>query len=70
MAATAALTTTGQKASVAQTQLKSAIIAITAPTKDMSKVIRSLGIAGVKSGKDLIDKKGLVGAMQLLSKAA
>jgi len=66
-AATAALTTTGQKASVAQTQLKTAILGITAPTSAMSSALRNLGFA---SGELIIKEKGLVGAFELLKKEA
>lgn len=44
MAATAALTTTGLKASVAQTQLRSATLSIIAPTTDMTKALKELNI--------------------------
>lgn len=66
-AATAALTTTGLKASVAQNQLRAATLAIQAPTTDMAKLYKQLG---VESGTALIKQKGLVGAMDAIKKAA
>lgn len=65
-AATAALTVTGQKASVAQTQLKTAILAINAPNKKMLKGLRKAGFA---SGKAAIANLGLVGTMQVLKQS-
>ena len=66
-AATAALTTTGQKASVAQTQLRSAMLAIQAPSKDMNTLISSMGY---KSGEAMLNQLGLVGSMEAVSDAA
>lgn len=65
-AATAALTTTGLKARVAQTQLRAAILAIAAPTSEMSKALKELGF---ESGKSAIEQDGLVGVMQKLNEA-
>lgn len=66
-AATAALTTTGLKASVAQNQLRAATLAIQAPTSDMTKLYAKMGVS---SGKALIKQKGLVGAMNAIKVAA
>jgi hypothetical protein len=67
MAATAALTTSGLKASVAQTQLRSAILSIQAPTKDMNELISGLGY---ESGATMIEQLGLVESMRQISKEA
>jgi len=66
-AATAALTTTGQKASVAQTQLRQAILSIQAPTKDMANILE---ILGVESGATLLKNEGLVMSMKMIKEAA
>lgn len=58
-AATAALTTTTTPASVAQTQLRSAITALEKPTAQMIAVFEELGVA---SGKDLIANYDNLGA--------
>ena len=50
-AATAALTTTGVPASVAQTQLKASIAALLKPTAQMEKVFKGLGVT---TGKELL----------------
>jgi len=67
MAATAALTTSGLKSSVAQTQLRAAILAIQAPTKDMAELVSDLGY---KSGEAMIKELGLVGSMKNIDTAA
>jgi TP901 family phage tail tape measure protein len=67
MAATAALTTSGLKASVAQSQLRAAILAIQAPTADMSEIIAELGY---QSGSAMLKELGLVESMNLIDKAA
>ena len=67
MAATAALTTTGLKSSVAQTQLREAILSIQAPSKDMKEIISDLGY---ESGEAMIKELGLVGSMEAIDEAA
>ena len=67
MAATAALTTSGLKASVAQSQLRAAILAIQAPTADMAEIIAGLGY---QSGSAMLEQLGLVESMNLIDKAA
>lgn len=66
-AATAALTTTGQKASVAQTQLKAAMLSIAAPTDAMIALLKKAGIA---DGAAALAKEGLVSVMGKIDKAA
>jgi len=67
MAATAALTTTGLKASVAQTQLRSAIIALQAPTETMADLISK---AGFESGETMLKEIGLVESMEKVTEAS
>ena len=67
MAATAALTTSGLKSSVAQTQLRSAILAIQAPSTDMAKIINDLGY---ESGQAMLEQLGLVESMKKIDEAA
>lgn len=63
-AATAALTTVGLSASVAQTQLRAAMTSLLKPTEAMSFYLDQLG---VKSGTELIQKTGsLVNAFQAI----
>ena len=66
-AATAALTTTGGKASVAQTQLKTAILAIQAPTDKLKELFKK---AGIESGQLALENDGLVETMNKIVKAA
>lgn len=67
-AATTALTTTGQKASVAQTKLKASISKLNNPTKEMTMLFDKLG---VKTGKELIgNSENLVDAFQKMDKAS
>lgn len=66
-AATAALTTTGQTASVAQNQLRAAINSLISPNKEMTELLASMG---VESGKALLENVGLVDAMKMLDQAA
>ncbi len=67
-AATAALTTTGQKTSVAQMNIKAAISSLLKPTKQASELFDKLG---VKSMKELIKQSGgMVGAFKKLREAA
>jgi len=67
-AATAALTTTGMKASVAQSQLRAGMVALMKPTGDMNKLFEKIG---VKSGRELIETSGgLVGAFERIKEAA
>ena len=66
-AATAALTTTGLATSVAQTQVRSALVALVAPTEEMKELIGKYEGAG----KDLIQTSGgLVGALREVKKKA
>jgi TP901 family phage tail tape measure protein len=67
-AATAALTTLGQPASVAQNRLARAISKLNKPTAQMEKLFKKLG---VKTGKELIDNsENLVDVFGKLDKAA
>lgn len=66
-AATAALTVTGQKASVAQTQLRAAILAIQAPSDAMQKILQKAGITDVEA---TLKKEGLVKVMGKIKTAA
>jgi len=54
-AATAALTTTGLKASVAQNQIRSALVSLLKPSKDMSDLFAEIGVS---SGRELIETSG------------
>ncbi|MHA1347410.1 MAG: phage tail tape measure protein [Candidatus Heimdallarchaeaceae archaeon] len=65
-AATATLTTTGLAASDAQTQLSSAITSIVFANDKMLKLYKKLG---VENGKQLIQQKGLVGALKAVVEA-
>lgn len=58
LAATAALTTSTTPASVAQTQLRAAIVSLLNPTKEMSEIFKKLG---VESGPELIKVSGGMG---------
>lgn len=67
-AATAALTTTGLKTSVAQQQLKAAMASLLKPTKEAKELFEKLG---VESFKQLITQSGgLVGAFGRLKEAS
>lgn len=66
LAAIAALTTTGQPAAQAHTQIKAAIAGMTRETEESTKVFKSLG---VNNFKELIQKSGsMVNAFSLVSK--
>lgn len=67
MAATGVLTTTGLNASVAQTQLRAAILAIQAPTADMTDLIQKMGFS---SGSAMLKEIGLVNSMDKIKAAA
>jgi TP901 family phage tail tape measure protein len=67
MSATATLTTTGQKASVAYTQLRASITAIQAPTADMQKLFDK---AGISNGQLALKNEGLVNTMVKIEKAS
>lgn len=67
-AATAALTTTGMKASVAQSQLRAGLVAMLKPTEDMSSLFTKIGVS---TGRELIQTSGgLVEAFRLIREAA
>lgn len=66
-AATATLTKQGTKTSVAMTQIRSSIVALTKPTADMEKLFKRLN---VETGQQLIDQHGLAGALQQLNSVA
>ena len=66
-ASTAALTTTGLPASVAQAQLRQSMVALIKPTAEMQVLFDKLGI---KSGEASIKQDGLVGTMNKLKGAA
>lgn len=67
LASVAALTTTGQPASQAHTQMKAAIAGLTRNTKEQQKVFRALG---AKDFNDLIAKSGsVVGAFTGINRA-
>jgi len=65
-AATAAMTTSGLKASVAQNGIRQAILALTAPTKDMAGLIADMGF---ESGQAMVKEKGLVESLRLVKEA-
>jgi len=65
-AATAALTTTGLTASVAQTQLRAAILAIQAPSDSLRDAISAMGY---ESGAAMIAQLGLVESMRQIDEA-
>ena len=65
-AATAALTTSGQKASVAQMGLRQAVVSLQKPTKEMSELFEKIG---VENGEVAIQQFGLVGTMDKLKEA-
>lgn len=66
LAAIAALTTTGQPAAQAHTQIKAAIAGMTRETEESTKVFKTLG---VNNFKDLIQKSGgMVNAFELVTK--
>ena len=68
MAAIAALTTTGQPAAQAHTQIKASIAGMTRESKEAKEVFRSLG---VHSFKELIQKSGgLVNALSAVAQKA
>ncbi len=68
MASTAALTTLGTPASVAQNQIKTAISKLQKPTAEMTKLFEKLGVT---TGKELIEKEGgMVGAFKAVADAA
>ena len=67
-AATAALTTSGLKTSVAQQQIRAAMSSLLKPTKEADELFEKMG---VKSFKQLIQESGgLVGAFNKLKEAA
>lgn len=67
-AATAALTTTGMKASVAQTQLRAGLVSLLRPTGDMEDLFTKLGVT---SGRQLLETSGgLVEAFNKIKTAA
>ena len=67
-AATAALTTTGLKTSVAQQQLRAAMASLLKPTADAKELFDKLG---VESFKQLIERSGgLVGAFEKLKESS
>lgn len=66
-ASTAALTTVGLKASVAQTQLRAAMASLLKPTKEAKELFDSLGIVSFK--QLIVQSGGLVGAFGQLREA-
>jgi len=67
-AATAALTTTGMPASVAQNSLRQSVVSLTKPTKEMSELFNKMGTKGLP---EMIDKGMTMGDIfQSLDKAA
>ena len=67
-AATAALTTTGQSAAEAQTGIRTALVSLLKPTKDMDVLFSELGVT---SGRELLDtSEGLIDAFYKLKEAA
>lgn len=66
-AATAALTTTGTPAAQAQNQLRAAVVALTKPTAEMTKLLKK---AGLESGTAAMANLGLVETFNRLRKAA
>lgn len=66
-AATAALTTTGQKASVSQNSLRAAMSNLQKPTKEMEELLKALN---VENGEQLVNQYGLVGSFEKLKEAS
>lgn len=66
-AATAALTTANIPTAIAQTQLRSAMVALIKPSKQMEDLLTAIGVS---SGTAAIEQFGLVGTMQKLTEAA
>jgi TP901 family phage tail tape measure protein len=66
-AATAALTTTGMKASVAQSQLRAAMSNLMKPTKEMRELMDAVGVS---TAEQLIETYGLVGGLEKLRDAS
>ncbi len=66
-AATAALTTTGMKAAIAQTQLRAGMSNLLKPTKEMKTLMERVGVA---TAKQLIQTHGLVGGYRELRTAS
>ena len=67
VAATATLTKSGVPTSVAMTQMRQAMVALTKPTADMTTLLEKTGFA---SGEALIEAKGFTGALNALTEAA
>lgn len=65
-AATAALTTTGMKASIAQSQIRASIAALLQVTPELQKLFDKLAVS---TGRELIATYGLVGGMKALKDA-
>ena len=67
LSATSALTTTGQSASIAYTQLRASINSIQAPTEEMKKLFDK---AGISSGQLELKNNGLVETMKKINGVA
>lgn len=66
-ASMAFMTSKGQTASLAATQLKAAVVAILKPNKDMMSSLQSIGFA---SGNAALEQLGLVGTLRKLNEAS
>ncbi len=67
VAATATLTKSGTPTSVAMTQIRQAMVALSKPTADMAPLIEATGF---ESGEALLQAEGFAGALGLLTEAA
>lgn len=66
-AATATLTKQGTKTSVAMTQIRASLVALTKPTAEMEELFKRLN---VETGQQLLDQYGLAGSLQKLNSVA
>jgi len=66
MGATSAMTTSGLKASVAQGAIRQAILALQAPTGEMSKLYKDMGVT---TGEAMLKEHGLVESLRMVSDA-
>ena len=67
VAATATLTKSGVPTSVAMTQMRQTMVALTKPTADMTTLLEKTGFA---TGEALIEAHGFTGALEILNQAA
>jgi len=68
LSTTAAMTTSGLKASVAYTQVRSALSSMLKPTKEMRDAMENVGITS-ENMSEIMDEKGLTGVVRMLSQS-